>query len=113
MTSLDTEQRDAPWRRGGEKLKGRVAFVTGGTRGSGAAICESLGNQQATVAAGCGHNIERAKAFADDCEKLLGVRPSLYHGNVASAEDSPAWRTPMRSSSKTSPASTSRRLAKP
>ena len=73
--------------RGGEKLRGRVAFVTGGTRGIGAAICKSLGNQHATVAAGYGHNVERAKTFADDYEKLLGVRPSLYHGNVASAED--------------------------
>jgi acetoacetyl-CoA reductase/3-oxoacyl-[acyl-carrier protein] reductase len=87
MTSLDTDQQDAPWRRGGEKLKGRVAFVTGGTRGIGAAICKSLGNQQATVAAGYGTKAERAKAFADDYEKLLGVRPSLYHGNVASADD--------------------------
>jgi NAD(P)-dependent dehydrogenase (short-subunit alcohol dehydrogenase family) len=87
MTSLDTEQQDAPWRGGGEKLKGRVAFVTGGTRGIGAAICKSLGNQKATVAAGYGQNVERAKAFADEYEKLLGVRPSLYHGNVASAED--------------------------
>src|SRR6201988_3295978 len=87
MTSLDTEEQDAPFRRCGEKPKGPVAFVTGGTRGIGAAICKSLGNQQATVAAGYGHNVERAKAFADDYEKLLGVRPSLYHGNVASAED--------------------------
>src|SRR6201993_3162536 len=87
MTSLDTEQQDASWRGGGEKLKGRVAFVTGGTRGAGPAICKSLGNQHATVAAGFGQNIERAKAFADDYEKLLGVRPSLHHGNVASAED--------------------------
>ena len=87
MTSLDTEQQDAPWRGGGEKLKGRVAFVTGGTRGIGAAICKSLGHQHATVAAGYGHNIERAKQFADEYEKLLGVRPSLYHGNVASADD--------------------------
>jgi NAD(P)-dependent dehydrogenase (short-subunit alcohol dehydrogenase family) len=87
MTSLDTEQQDAPWRGGGEKLKGRVAFVTGGTRGIGGAICKSLGNQHATVAAGYGQNVERAKAFADEYEKLLGERPSLYHGNVASAED--------------------------
>jgi NAD(P)-dependent dehydrogenase (short-subunit alcohol dehydrogenase family) len=89
MTSLDAEQQDAPWRGGaaGEKLKGRVAFVTGGTRGIGAAICKSLGNQQATVAAGYGQNLERATQFADEYEKLLGVRPSLYHGNVASAED--------------------------
>jgi NAD(P)-dependent dehydrogenase (short-subunit alcohol dehydrogenase family) len=89
MTSLDAEQQDAPLRGGGagEKLKGRVAFVTGGTRGIGAAICESLGNQRATVAAGYGSNLERATQFADDYEKSLGVRPSLYHGNVASAED--------------------------
>jgi NAD(P)-dependent dehydrogenase (short-subunit alcohol dehydrogenase family) len=87
MTSLDTEEQDAPWRGGGDKLRGRVAFVTGGTRGIGAAICKSLGNQSATVAAGYGHNVQRAKAFADDYEKLLGVRPSLYHGNVGSAED--------------------------
>jgi NAD(P)-dependent dehydrogenase (short-subunit alcohol dehydrogenase family) len=89
MTSLDTEQQDAAWRGGGagEKLKGRVAFVTGGTRGIGAAICKSLGNQQATVAAGYGGNTERAKQFADDYEKFFGVRPSLYQGNVASADD--------------------------
>jgi NAD(P)-dependent dehydrogenase (short-subunit alcohol dehydrogenase family) len=86
MTSLDTKQQDAS-RGGGKALSGRVAFVTGGTRGIGAAICKSLGSQQATVAAGFGQNIERAKAFADDYEKLLGVRPSLHHGNVASAED--------------------------
>ena len=43
--------------------------------------------REPTVAAGYGHNVERANAFADDYEKFLGVRPSLYHGNVASAED--------------------------
>src|ERR1700746_1289570 len=86
MTSLDTKQQDAR-RGGGETLGGRVAFVTGGTRGIGAAICKSLGNQHATLAPGFGQNTERAEAFADDYEKLLGVRPSLHHGNVASAED--------------------------
>jgi NAD(P)-dependent dehydrogenase (short-subunit alcohol dehydrogenase family) len=86
MASLDAKQQEAA-REGGKALSGRVAFVTGGTRGIGAAICKSLGSQDATVAAGFGRNIERADAFADDYEKLLGVRPSLHHGNVASAED--------------------------
>src|SRR6201993_1290175 len=86
MSSLDAKQQEAA-REGGKALSGRVAFVTGGTRGIGAAICKSLGSQDATVAAGFGQNIERAEAFADDYEKLLGVRPSLHHGNVASAED--------------------------
>ena len=86
MSSLDAKQQEAA-REGGKALSGRVAFVTGGTRGIGAAICKSLGSQDATVAAGFGQNIERAEAFADGYEKLLGVRPSLHHGNVASAED--------------------------
>jgi NAD(P)-dependent dehydrogenase (short-subunit alcohol dehydrogenase family) len=87
MTTVDSEQQNAVSRGDGEKLRGRVAFVTGGTRGIGAAICKSLGNQGATVAAGYGRNIDSANAFADDYESLLGVRPSLHHGNVSSAED--------------------------
>ena len=86
MIRSSTPQQDASW-QGGEKLADRVAFVTEGTRGIGAAICKSLGNQHATVAAGYGRNINRAKAFADDYEKLLGARPSLFPGNVSSAED--------------------------
>jgi NAD(P)-dependent dehydrogenase (short-subunit alcohol dehydrogenase family) len=87
MTTLDAEQQDAPWRGTGDKLRNRVAFVTGGTRGIGAAICRSLGNQHATVAAGYGRNSAHAKAFADEFEQQLGARPSLHQGNVASAAD--------------------------
>src|SRR5258705_11264218 len=87
MTTLDAEQQDAPWRGAGDKLRNRVAFVTGGTRGIGAAICRSLGNQHATVAAGYGCNSAHAKAFADEFEQQLGARPSLHQGNVASAAD--------------------------
>jgi NAD(P)-dependent dehydrogenase (short-subunit alcohol dehydrogenase family) len=87
MTTLDVEQQDANWRTAGDKLRGRVAFVTGGTRGIGAAISRSLGSQHATVAAGYGGNSVRAEEFADDYEQKLGVRPSLHMGNVASAED--------------------------
>ena len=90
MTTLEIEQHEAaapmpPVQ--GDKLKGRVAFVTGGTRGIGAAISRSLGSQHATVAAGYGRNVESADAFADAYKAELGVRPSLHAGNVGSAQD--------------------------
>jgi acetoacetyl-CoA reductase/3-oxoacyl-[acyl-carrier protein] reductase len=46
-----------------EDLTGRVAMVTGGTRGIGAAICRSLAESGATVAAGFGQDRERAEEF--------------------------------------------------
>jgi NAD(P)-dependent dehydrogenase (short-subunit alcohol dehydrogenase family) len=68
------------------RLHGRVAFVTGGTRGIGAAITRSLAEQGAEVAAGYGSNREAAQAFCDKLEKD-GLTASLHQGNVGSAED--------------------------
>jgi hypothetical protein len=45
------------------RLHGRVAFVTGGTRGIGGAICNSLAEQGADVAAGYSRDRETAEAF--------------------------------------------------
>lgn len=43
------------------RLHGRVAFVTGGTRGTGGAICNSLAEQGADVAAGYSRDREAAE----------------------------------------------------
>jgi len=63
-----------------------VAFVTGGTRGIGAAICRSLAEQGADVAAGYGKNREAAEAFCETLSKD-GLTASVHRGNVGSAED--------------------------
>jgi 3-oxoacyl-(acyl-carrier-protein) reductase len=72
--------------RAGDKLEGRVAFVTGGTRGIGAAICHSLATQGATVAAGYNSGKERAQQFCDEIS-THGGEASIHQGNVGSAED--------------------------
>jgi 3-oxoacyl-[acyl-carrier protein] reductase len=75
------------WARG-TKLRGRVAFVTGGTRGIGAAISKSLASQGATVAAGYGRNTEQAQKFLTELSaESDGVEVSVHQGDVASPDD--------------------------
>ncbi len=70
----------------GDKLSGRVAFVTGGTRGIGAAICRSLATQGATVAAGYHSGEEQAEALCAELAEA-GTEASTHQGNVGSADD--------------------------
>ena len=72
---------------GSNSLRGRVALVTGGTRGIGASIAQALAERGATIGAGFSGNVERAEEFATDFSNRYGVPVSLHRGNVASAED--------------------------
>jgi NAD(P)-dependent dehydrogenase (short-subunit alcohol dehydrogenase family) len=67
-------------------LEGRVAFVTGGTRGIGAAIGERLAADGAGVAAGYSRDQETAERWAAETAKH-DVAVSLHRGNVGSADD--------------------------
>jgi acetoacetyl-CoA reductase/3-oxoacyl-[acyl-carrier protein] reductase len=74
--------------RTGDKLLGRVAFVTGGTRGIGAAICRSLAAQGAEVAAGYSGNEEAAEAFRRDVGGAFpDSRATVHRGDIGVADD--------------------------
>ncbi|HYH26350.1 MAG TPA: 3-oxoacyl-ACP reductase family protein [Blastococcus sp.] len=74
--------------RTGDKLLGRVAFVTGGTRGIGAAICRSLASQGADVAAGYSGNQEAAEKFAKEFTSAFPDRQvTLHRGDIGNADD--------------------------
>jgi NAD(P)-dependent dehydrogenase (short-subunit alcohol dehydrogenase family) len=82
--SVGTSSTESSVRR--PRLHGRVAFVTGGTRGIGAAICHSLAEQGADVAAGYSRDRETVDAFVGKLTRE-GLKGSIHQGNVGSAED--------------------------
>ena len=70
----------------GIRLDGRVAVVTGGNRGIGAAICRSMASQGAAIAAGYSSNRERAEEFLEEL-KGEGATATIHQGNVGHPED--------------------------
>src|SRR5262249_24603331 len=82
IMSTDIMREEAVTTRVGDKLKGRVAFVTGGTRGIGAAICRSLASQGATLAAGYAGNDTAAEKFRGEFASVYRTPVSIHKGNV-------------------------------
>jgi len=81
--STDTQHQEAAGR-----LRGKVAFVTGGTRGIGAAIGHHLAAEGAAVAAGYSRHEEPAKKFlASMTADYPGRRITLHEGNIGVADD--------------------------
>ena len=66
-------------------LKGKVALVTGGSRGIGAGIAKHLARDGANVAITYVSSPDKAKAVVAEIEKL-GVRGLAIHADSASAE---------------------------
>jgi len=72
---------------GPRALEGRVALVTGGTRGIGAAISRSLGQAGAIVAAGYTRDDEAAARFIKDMDVSDDRHGTVHRGNVGNPED--------------------------
>jgi len=72
--------------RVGDKLEGRTALVTGGTRGIGAAICRALAAQGANIAAGYSRDSEAAERLCADLADA-NVESSTHQGNIGNADD--------------------------
>jgi 3-oxoacyl-[acyl-carrier protein] reductase len=84
MTIIELNTNTVPLAAG--SLHRKVALVTGGTRGIGAAISRELAGAGATIAAGYNSNHEKAEAFLTELT-ALGVDASAHPGDVSNADD--------------------------
>lgn len=73
---------------GHARLAGKVALVTGGTRGIGAAISRALAEEGAQVAVAYAGNAAAAEEFAGEVrEQYPGADLSVHQANIGIAED--------------------------
>jgi len=70
----------------GMDLNGRVALITGGSRGVGAATAIKLAQHGCNVAINCNRTFDLANKVAEEC-KTFGVKALVVKGNVALDQD--------------------------
>ena len=68
-------------------LEGRVALVTGASRGIGAAVAETLARANARVALHYGSSHEAARAVADRIAATGAPRPALFSADLEAEEE--------------------------
>jgi len=83
---MATTQESRKVTRFGDKLEGRVALVTGGTRGIGAAICRALALQGSNIAAGYSRDSEAAERLRNNLSEA-NIETSVHQGNIGNPDD--------------------------
>ena len=71
-------------------LSGKVALITGGSRGIGAAIAEKFASLGANIAVIYAGNQQAAASVCEKCRQKYGVEAKAYRCNVASFEETKA-----------------------